>query len=183
MLTTERLILRQWRDEDRAPFAAMGADPAVMRHFPGLLTEAESNAIVDRFHTLIDEQGWGFWAVEVKGGAPFIGFVGMAHVTFEEVFTPAVEIGWRLATAFHGQGYASEAARAALAFGFDTLKQDKIVAYTATANFPSQAVMNRIGMTRSADWDFDHPRVADGSRVKRHLTWSITADEWRDQHR
>jgi RimJ/RimL family protein N-acetyltransferase len=178
MLTTERLILRQWRDEDREPFAAMGADPDVMRHFPGLLTRAESDAVIDRLGALLDQHGMTFWAVEVPGIAPFIGMVGLAPVTIDTNFTPCVEIGWRLATAFHGFGYASEAARACFRFGFEEKGLDKIVAYTATANLASQAVMNRIDMTRRADWDFDHPRVPEGSPVKRHLTWAIHAEEW-----
>src|SRR5438128_1467437 len=117
-LRTERLLLRRWRDGDREPFAAMNADPAVMEHFPGTLTREQSDATIGRFDREFDERGYGLWAVEAPD-APFAGFVGLHLAAFDATFTPAVEIGWRLAREHWGRGYATEAARAALAFGFD----------------------------------------------------------------
>ena len=128
-----------------------------MHYFPALLTREESDALADRIQALIDEQGWGLWAVEVVGVAPFIGFVGLAQPHFDSHFTPCTEVGWRLAAEFWGRGYATEAARAALRFGFQELLLDEIVSFTATDNWPSRRVMERLGMTRDAADDFDHP--------------------------
>ncbi len=170
-LRTPRLCLRQWRDEDRAPFAAMNADPVVMEFFPDTLSHAESDAAVDRIREHIDRHGYGLWAVEVPGVADFIGFVGLAVPRFESHFTPCVEIGWRLAREHWGRGYATEAAHAALEFGFLDLALNEIVSFTATTNRRSQAVMERIGMTRSPDDDFDHPSLPEGHPLRRHVLY------------
>jgi RimJ/RimL family protein N-acetyltransferase len=121
-LRTERLLLRRWRVEDRAPFAAMNADPRVMEHFPGLLTREESDLRVDRIEAHFEKHGFAQWAVEIPGVAPFAGFVGLSVPPFEASFTPCVEVGWRLAVEYWGKGYATEGARAALAFGFNELQ-------------------------------------------------------------
>ncbi len=140
------------------------------RFFPAVLTREESDAQVERLQAHIDAHAFGFWAVEVPGVAPCIGFVGLQHVRFEAPFTPAVEAGWRLARAFWGRGYATEGARAALAFGFSELGLDEIVAFAVTGNTASIRVMERLGMTRDADGTFDHPQVAD-ARLRRHALY------------
>jgi RimJ/RimL family protein N-acetyltransferase len=170
-IRTTRLRLRGWRDEDLAPFAAMNADPAVMEFFPRPLDRAESDAAVARIREHFARHGFGLWAVEVPGVADFIGFVGLAVPRFEAHFTACVEIGWRLARAHWGRGYATEAARAALDFGFRDLALKEIVSFTVPANLRSRAVMERIGMTRSPDDDFDHPGLPEGNPLRRHVLY------------
>lgn len=177
-LGTDRLRLRQWREADLAPFAALNADPEVMRYFPASLARAHSDAFAGHVSAAIEETGWGLWAVEVRDGPPFVGFVGLNPATFESHFTPAVEVGWRLAREHWGHGYATEAAGAALSFGFEQLRLDEIVSFTAASNQRSVAVMRRLGMTRDAAGDFDHPRVADGP-LRRHVLYRISQDQWR----
>jgi len=172
-LTTERLLLRPWRASDREPFAALNADPEVMRYFPAPLTRAESDAMVDAIIENFAMRGWGLWAVEVIDCAPFVGFVGLNVPGFETVFTPCVEIGWRLAREHWGKGYASEAARAALQHGFEDVGLDEILSWTATTNLQSQAVMARIGMTHDPADDFDHPRLAEGHPLRRHVLYRM----------
>ncbi len=170
-LRTERLLLRRWRSSDHEPFAAMNADPVVMEHFQGLMTRDESDAFVGRIEAEFDEAGFGLWAVEAPGHAPFIGFVGLQRPTFDAHFTPCVEIGWRLAPAHWGKGYATEAAAAALRYVFEKLNLDQIVSFTVFANKPSWSVMERIGMTRDPAEDFDHPRLAEGHPLCRHILY------------
>ena len=170
-LQTERLRLRRWRPADREPFAAMNADPVVMEHFPSTLTRDESDALVDRIAAHFDEHGFGFWAADVTASATFIGFVGLSAVPFDAHFTPAVEVGWRLAREHWGRGYATEGARAALAFAFGDLGLAEVVSFTAVANRRSQAVMERLGMTHDPADDFDHPRLAPDSPILRHVLY------------
>ena len=177
-LTTDRLLLRQWRDSDREPFAALNADPAVMEHFPAPQTREQSDALIDRNRPLIDERGWGLWALEVRDTGEFIGFTGLSVPSFEAHFMPAVEIGWRLAKGAWGNGYATEAARAALAHGFGPGGLDEVVSFTTTTNLPSQRVMQRIGMVHDQAGDFDHPRVEDGHSLQRHVLYRITRAQW-----
>jgi RimJ/RimL family protein N-acetyltransferase len=172
-LETNRLKLRQWRDDDLAPFAALNADPEVMRYFPATMTRAQSDEFAGYVRDTIARQGWGLWAVEVTDGPAFVGFVGLNRVSFEEHFTPAVEVGWRLARPFWGNGYATEAAAAAVTFGFDQLDLEEIVSFTAPINEPSIRVMRRLGMRHDAAGDFDHPRVADGSPLRRHVLYRL----------
>lgn len=174
-LETERLLLRPWRDEDREPFAALNADPRVMEFMPAPLSRTESDALVDRIQRRFEQHGFGWWAVEVPGVAPFIGFVGLAVPRFEAPFTPCVEVGWRLAAEHWGQGYATEAGRASLAFAFDRAGLDEVVSFTATINRPSIRVMERLGMTRDASEDFDHPSVEPGHRLRRHVLYRASA--------
>ncbi|GAA2592654.1 GNAT family N-acetyltransferase [Actinomadura fulvescens] len=178
VLTTERLILRGWHDDDRAPFAAMNADPAVMEHFPATLTRAESDALIDRITAGFARHGFGLWAVETARTGTFIGLTGLSVPAFDAHFLPGVEIGWRLATTAQGHGYATEAARRALAFGFQDAGLNEIVSFTSTTNHRSQAVMRRIGMTHDPADDFDHPAVPDGHPVKRHVLYRIDAATW-----
>ena len=163
-LATERLILRPWRDADLDPFAALNADPEVMAFFPSLVTRDECAQLIARVQAHFAREGFGLWALEVRGGAPFIGFCGIQRVPFEAPFTPAVEVGWRLARAHWGHGYATEAARAALAYGFGALALDEIVAFLVPDNRRSAAVCERLGMVRDPRGDFDHPRIAEGAR-------------------
>ncbi len=172
-LRTERLLLRRWQDDDRAPFAAMNADPVVMEFLTTVLTRAESDDFVDRIEAAFDQRGWGLWAVEVVADRAFAGFVGLWPADFDAGFTPAVEIGWRLAASFWGHGYAPEGSRAVLKFGFEKLGLDEIVSFTAVVNERSQRVMQKIGMTRDPRDDFDHPRLPDGHRLRRHVLYRV----------
>lgn len=171
-LTTARLRLRPWRESDLAPFAAMNADPLVMEHFAAPLTREESDAYARRMMAAIEGRGWGNWALEEIGGEPFVGFAGLSAPSFEAHFTPCTEIGWRLARNAWGRGYATESARAALAFGFGELGLAEIVSFTALANARSIAVMERLGMRR--DGEFDHPRLPAGHRLQRHVLYRIS---------
>lgn len=167
-------MLRRWRPDDLEPFAALNADPAVMEHFVAPLSRAESDAMVGRVEATFDERGFGLWAVEVLGGAPFIGFVGITPVRFQAPFTPAVEVGWRLARPFWGRGYATEAARAALDDGFVRVGLTEVVSFTAVANGRSRRVMERLGMTRDPADDFDHPLVPPGHPLRRHMLYRLS---------
>ena len=177
MLRTERLILRSWRPADREPFAALNADAAVMEHFPSPLGREESDAFADRIGAQLNERGWGLWAVQVDGGADFIGFVGLHEASFDAPFTPAVEVGWRLDRAHWGRGYATEAARAAVAFGFGELGLDEIVSFTVPANRRSRAVMERLGMRRDPADDFDHPGIPAGHPLRRHVLYRLRRED------
>jgi RimJ/RimL family protein N-acetyltransferase len=174
MLSTPRLRLRLWRDEDLPVFAALNASPEVMEFFPKPLDRAESDELADRIRGHFARHGFGLWAVELPGIADFIGFVGLAVPTFEAHFTPCVEIGWRLAQEHWGQGYATEAARAALDFGFQNLGLAEIVSFTVPANQRSRAVMERIGLRRSPADDFDHPRVPENHPLRRHVLYRVS---------
>jgi RimJ/RimL family protein N-acetyltransferase len=173
MIATDRLILRNWQASDLEPWAALNADPAVMEHFPALLTADESAAMMASHQALIADRGWGLWAVERRADGAFLGFTGLMTLRESNPLAPGVEIGWRFARHAWGAGFASEAARAALAYCLDTLALPRIVSFTATSNLRSQAVMDRIGMTRRADLDFDHPALPKGHRLERHVVWSI----------
>jgi RimJ/RimL family protein N-acetyltransferase len=156
------------------PFAALNADPRVMEFFPAVLSRAETEARVTRIRDHLERNGFGLWALEVPGTADFIGFAGLGIPQFEAPFTPCVEIGWRLAYEHWGHGYATEAARAALDFGFGKLQLEQIVSYTVPANIRSRRVMERLGMTPSPTEDFDHPLVAEGHPLRRHVLYRLT---------
>ena len=166
-LRTSRLLLRPWHDEDTAPFVEMSSDPVVMEY---LLPAGEAWAAWARAHW--EEHGYGQWIVEIPGEASFIGVVGLAVVSYEAHFTPAVEVAWRLARPYWGRGYAAEAAKAALDYGFEQLGLSEIVALTVPANQRSRRVMERLGMTRSSEDDFDHPRLPEGP-LKRHVLYRL----------
>ncbi len=167
------MMLRQWRDTDRAPFAALNADPEVMEHFHSVLTRAASDAFVDRIVSGMSARGWGLWAVEVVADGAFAGFVGLNPATFEAPFTPAVEIGWRLARLYWGQGLATEAARAALDYALGPLNLDEVVSFTTTTNLRSQRVMQKLGMHHDPADDFDHPALPAGHPLRRHVLYRI----------
>ncbi|MER0477636.1 GNAT family N-acetyltransferase [Streptomyces sp. Edi2] len=176
-LQTERLLLRAWRPADLAPWAAMNADPEVRRYFPEVLTREQSEASAARFQACLDERGWGWWAVEVRATGEFIGFTGLDPVDEDMPFT-GVEAGWRLTRSAWGHGYATEAAEAALAFGFTTLGLPEILAVTTATNLRSQAVMRRIGMVRDPADDFDDPDVPDGP-LRRCVVYRISGEAQR----
>ena len=172
-IRTPRLLLRAWRDEDMPAYAALNADPRVMEHFPSTLTREESDASVGRIRRYHQERGFGLWAVEVPGTASFIGFIGLQVPSFEAHFTPCVEIGWRLAHAHWGHGYATEGARASLGIAFGELGLEEVVAMTTTTNERSQCVMKKLGMHREAADDFDHPKIPEGHPLRRHVLYRI----------
>ncbi len=174
-IRTKRLILRQWRASDRAAFAQINADSTVMKHFPGPLNRVQSDAFAERIEASIDQNGWGLWAVEVIDGPEFIGFVGLVDVPFDEHFTPATEIGWRLAASAWGNGYATEAAQEVLKFGLTSLRKEEIVSFTIMANRSSWKVMERIGMTRDPDDDFNHPNMSHNHPMERHILYRARA--------
>lgn len=173
MLRTERLLLRDWREEDLPLCAAITADPHVMRYFAHTRDRARSDAWVARVQAHFADHGFGIWAVEAPDVSPFVGFVGLSEVPPEVPCAPAVEIAWTLGAAYWGKGYASEAARAVLADGFGRLGLPEIVALTTRQNTPSQAVMRRIGMEYDPDADFEHPRVPAGHPLRPHVLFRI----------
>jgi len=175
--TTDRLIMRQWRKADRPPFAKLNADPRVMQYFPDLLNKKMSDAMVDRLSDHIAQRGWGLWALEEKQSGDFIGFVGLHVPVVVLPFSPCVEIGWRLARDYWGKGYAIEAAKAALNFGFDQVNLDEVVSYTPVNNLRSRAVMLRLQMQESSD-QFEHPSIADAHPLKRHCLYVISQQQW-----
>ena len=168
---TARLLLRQWRSTDRAPFARLNADPRVMEFFPSPLTRVESDALADRCEAHIGESGWGVWAVERKATGEFIGFVGLHVPTGPLPFAPCTEVGWRLAFDHWGHGFATEAARVALRIGFEILGLKEVVSFTSVANRRSRAVMERLGMTESGL--FEHPSVPVGSPLREHCLYRL----------
>jgi len=173
LIRTERLRLRAWRQEDLEPFAALNADPEVMEFLPKCLERHESDALAERFRDQLARRGYGRWAVEIPGVASFIGFVGLNDVNFDVPFAPCVEVGWRLAREHWGKGFASEAARASIRFGFEQVGLEEIVSFTVPNNVRSQAVMARVGMSRSAEEDFDHPILPVGHALRRHVLYRI----------
>lgn len=172
-LHTKRCVLRQWKPTDLAPWAAMNADPQVRRYFPSVATEEVAHGEAERCRDAITQRGWGMWALEVPGVLPFAGFVGLNVPHYDAPWVPAVEIGWRLPRAAWGQGLATEAAQAALQFGFERLGLQEIVAITVPANAPSRRVMDRLGMVRDKAGDFDHPRVEAGHPLQRHVLYRV----------
>lgn len=182
-LRTERLILRNWEERDRDLFHRINSDDRVMEFFPFRRNRAEADAKMDEFRATLDRQGFGWAAAEIAATGNCIGFVGLSH-TEDTPFMPqgGIEIGWRLAPEFWGQGYVAEAARAWLEHGFKTMKLAEIVSFAVTSNHRSTAVMQRIGMRADPARDFDHPRVPDSHpQLKRHSFYCITAGEWAEQ--
>lgn len=171
-LQTERLILRCWEQTDLKPFAALNADKEVMQFFPETLTEDQSNAMARRGQTWLEERGWGFWAVEERHSRQFIGFIGLHTPSLDFPFSPCVEVGWRLARSWWGQGLATEGARAALDFAFQSLDLDEVVSFTSVHNQRSQAVMQRLGMQR-AELTFEHPQIPQGHWLREHCLYRL----------
>jgi 3-dehydroquinate dehydratase/shikimate dehydrogenase len=179
IIKTERLTLRPWRESDLEPFARLNADPKVREYFPGLQTREESDASVRKASDHIQRCGWGFWAASLSQTDEFIGFIGLEDVPFKAPFTPAVEIGWRLAFEYWGKGYATEGALASLKYGFETLGLEEIVSFTTTQNMRSRRVMEKIGMHRDPSDDFDHPNLSEGHPLRRHVLYRLKHSEWK----
>jgi ribosomal-protein-alanine N-acetyltransferase len=179
---TERLVLRPFRDADRESFACLNADARVMRHFPSTLTRRESDELVDRLREHVAKRGFAPWALELPGVPGCIGAAGLAVPAFESHFTPCVEVAWRLAFEHWGNGYAQEAARAALHTAFIHLELEQVVSFTATTNERSWRVMEKLGMRRDPAEDFDHPNVPPGHRLQRHVLYRLDANRWRAAH-
>ena len=178
VIKTDRLILRPWLKEDFEPFAKLNADAVVREYFSSTLVREESDASAKVISDAIEQNGWGFWAVSCPGVADFIGFIGLSQVPFTAHFTPAVEIGWRLAHEFWGRGYAPEGAQAALKYGFETLNLSEIVSFTTVTNERSQKVMRKIGMHHTPQDDFDYPKLVAGHPLIRHVLYRTQKDEW-----
>jgi RimJ/RimL family protein N-acetyltransferase len=165
----ERITLRQWRDSDLEPYAAMNGDPEVMRYFPSVLSREESEASLVRQRALIQRRGWGLWVLDVNG--VFAGFVGLAVPTFEARFMPCIEAGWRLPREYWGRSIAYRGALQALHYGFGRLRLPEIVSFTAAVNAPSRRLMERLGFVRDAADDFEHPSIAEGHALRPHVLY------------
>ncbi len=174
MIETERLILRAWKDEDLLPFARLNADPLVMEHFPNTLTLEQTKTMIETLKKRFETDGFSFFAVELKSSGEFIGMTGLNKPAYQTPFTPCVEVGWRIAKEFWNKGYATEAAKASLDYGFNVLGLDRIASFTAVENIKSQRIMEKIGMTRDLNGDFDHPNVPQGHRLTRHVLYWIS---------
>lgn len=179
----ERVILRDWRDSDLPAWIAMNADPEVRRYFPRVNDAAESLGEAERLRARQVNHGFTFWALEIPGETEFAGFVGLIRTSYDAPFTPCVEIGWRLAQAHWGKGYATEGARLALDYGFGQLGLDEIVAMTTVTNTPSQKVMDRLGMHRDPADDFLHPLIAEDHPLRPHYLYRLKRDEWLAQQK
>ena len=180
-LHTERLLLRTWQPADLPGFAALNADPQVMRHFPSVMSRAQSDAMARRMQAHFVQHGFGYWVLERREQPGLIGVLGLQRVNFDAAFTPAVEIGWRLQQAHWRQGYALEAATAVLACAFAQVQLAELLAFTVPANLPSQALMQRLGMQRNPHDDFDHPLLPEGHPLRRHLLYRLSRDNWLEQ--
>jgi RimJ/RimL family protein N-acetyltransferase len=172
-IVTPRLLLRPWRPADREAWVAMSADPRVMEFLRGTQVRADALAVADRLAAQLERDGYGWWVAECAERGSFAGVIALQEVPFEAAFTPALEVGWRLAAEYWGRGYATEGARAALAFAFNELDRTDVVAITARINLRSQRVMQRLGMTYDATADFEHPRVARGDPLRPHVLYRI----------
>jgi RimJ/RimL family protein N-acetyltransferase len=174
-LETPRLLLRPWRESDRAPFRAMNADPVVMTYFPSTMTDAESDVALDRFQTAYDRDGFGFFVAELRSTGAFAGIIGAQTMrdAVPNLPQPAVEIGWRLPRTAQGQGLATEGARATVDLCFHQLNLAEVVAVTALGNQASRHVMEKLGMTHRPDLDFDHPRVPADHPHLRHTLYQL----------
>jgi RimJ/RimL family protein N-acetyltransferase len=173
ILDTDRLSLRRWRDADRDAFARMNADARVMEFMPGLLTREQSDDAVDRIEEHFNAHHFGLCAAELRVDGSFVGFVGIWVPAFEAAFTPCVEIGWRLAAEYWGRGLATEGARAIAAYAFEILKLPELVSFTVPGNVRSRRVMEKLEMTRDPAEDFDHPQVAEGHLMRRHVLYRM----------
>jgi len=182
-LETSRLLLRRWTPADREPFARLNRDPAVMEFMPGFLSREVSDQLVDRIEAHFRQHGFGLWAAELREGGQFIGFIGLAVPRFEAAFTPSVEIGWRLAREYWGRGLATEGAHEAIRYAFEDLELPSLVSFTVPANVRSRRVMEKLGMTHNPADDFDHPLLAPGHPLRRHVLYRLERSAWAEETR
>jgi ribosomal-protein-alanine N-acetyltransferase len=180
-LFTQRLILRSWRDSDRQPFAGMSEDADVMEYLRPLSTRDACNAWIDFQINHQSSHGFCLWALESRASGLFMGAVGLLHVSFAARFTPAVEVGWRLARPFWGQRFAVEAARAALQFGYEEICLTEVVAHASVQNGRSRRMMAKLGMSHDCTDDFDRPRIPESDPLRRHVLYRLTRDAWLSQ--
>lgn len=175
ILSTQRLILREWRDPDAAPYAALNADPRVREYFPSVLTKDQSDTEMGRIRAGYERDGFCMFAAELISTGEFIGFIGIQTVTYTipMVAQPTVEIGWRLAHAYWGKGLATEGAAAALRYALDAVKLPEIIAITVPNNVRSRRVMEKIGMKHHPELDFEHPRLPEGHPMRRHVLYAV----------
>lgn len=176
--TTERLILRHWQHSDREPFSRMNADPRVMEFMPSLLSQEESDALVDHIESHFRERGFGLCAVELRQEESFIGFVGLAVPRFRAIFTPCVEIGWRFSYEYWGRGLATEGAREIVRYAFGSLGLEDLVSFTVPDNRRSRRVMEKLGMTHNPADDFDHPNLPQDHPLCRHVLYRLRHTEF-----
>jgi RimJ/RimL family protein N-acetyltransferase len=181
-IRTPRLLLRNWEESDSDHFIAMGQDTRVMEYFPSLLTQEQSREFIRKTKEGFAERGWGLWAAEDLASSAFIGFIGIKLILEEfpvkSIQSPPVEIGWRLKPEWWNQGLATEGALACLKLGFETLEIREIISFTSLLNTPSIRVMQKIGMTRNIADDFDHPRVPQGDKLRKHVVYRMTKEDW-----
>ena len=177
-MRTVRLVLRHWQNSDRLPFARLNADAQVMEFLPSILSEQESNSLVDRIEAHFQEHGFALYAAEIRSDRRFIGFIGLSVPTFHAAFTPCVEVGWRLAREYWGQGIATEGAQEIVRYAFEELQLEELVSFTVPANARSLGVMKKLGMTYDPKDDFDHPRLPAGHRLQRHVLYRLSPSAW-----
>lgn len=184
-LTTERLLLRRWREIDRIPFREINADPRVMEFMPELLTAEASDALISRLEDHFDRYGFGLFAVDLRqepdSAQRFIGFIGLSVPSFDAPFMPAVEIGWRLAAEHWGEGLATEAAHAVVQHAFEEIGLCDLVSYTVPGNLRSRRVMEKLGMRHDSAEDFDHPKLPVGHPLHRHVLYRLSREEWKQK--
>lgn len=178
IISSKRILLREWRDSDIAPFIMMNADKKVMEHFPRVLTERETEEMITRIKNHFQHHKFGLWAAESKETEEFMGFIGLSTPSFSAHFTPCVEIGWRLALPYWGKGLATEGAKAVLEYGFDQLDLKEIVSFTTITNLRSQRVMEKIGMSHQAIDDFNHPNLPLTHVLSRHVLYRLSQEQW-----
>ena len=184
IIETPRLLLRNWQEEDRAFFHEINSDPEVMEFFPALRSREESDALMDRIVAMINDDSFGFYALQDKNTGDVVGFTGLMRTDLEPFMPKGVlEIGWRLAKRYWGKGYVTEAALASLAYAFNERGQDEVVSFAVHNNHRSTSVMQRIGMVNDPKRDFDHPKVPDTHpQLKRHVLYTISKQQWLNQH-
>jgi ribosomal-protein-alanine N-acetyltransferase len=178
-IETDRLLLRRWNQSDREPFARMNADPMVMEHFPATLSRAESDRLADNIEVHFERHGFGAWAAELRDTGVFIGYIGLAIPRFDAPFMPCVEIGWRIDASYWGWGLATEGARAAVSYAFQTAGLHEIVSFTVPANMRSRRVMEKLGMTHDPRDDFDHPNIPPGHPLRPHVLYRLSSSQFR----
>ena len=180
-IETERLLMRQWHDEDLYDFWLLNSDPEVMEYLPEIPSEEDSNVLANKIINLIAKNGWGFWAVETICDNSFIGFVGLNEPKYELPVKPCIEVGWRLARKYWGNGYATEAGKASLEFAFNNLNVNEIYSFTSVANKKSRAVMERLNMVNTNS-NFNHPTIPGNSPYREHVLYKICKESWTVEH-